>query len=339
MRGHLRLSVAGAVLGMSVLVGCGGGTDTVASPDEQAKGHPTTVFGSAAEEQADAPEHKDAPRFQDVESFRDYAAFAYSDRYGQQHLSQWLLSNDGLVYFSRTCPIGARDGVTWNQCDAWTHYGQPVSELGISGFTKLNGLSSYVFSGGVDVDGDKIQYVAQTAFDDGGEQRRGRVCPIDASEGPRWSECTDWDKLSAVSKDLGVTNVFRFRDDFTFAFKNDAGGDMFSQTLLSVDGAQTWNRACASKGGSPFASKDCEFGATTSVRNSVGVQVHSISGRGAYVYMDGVQQIIAETVIGEDGTTASKRECPIHDKGIDYDACGNWSTFTLKELHKTQGAL
>ena len=288
MRGQLRLSVAGAVLGMSVLVGCGGGTDTVASPEQSGKDRPTTVFGASAEEQTNAPDHKDAPRLNDVESFRDYAAFAYSDRFNQQHLSQWLLEKDGLVYFSRTCPIAERDGVTWNQCTAWTHYGQPVSELGTGGYSKLNGLNSYVFSGGLDSDGNKIQYVAQTAFEDLGEQRRGRVCPIDASEGPLWKECTDWEKLSLVSKDLQIADTYAFRDDFMFTFKNAAGDDMFSQTLLSVDGSQTWNRSCPSKGGSPYVAKDCEFGEMISVRASVGVQVHAINGRGAYIYMDGV---------------------------------------------------
>jgi hypothetical protein len=325
---------------MGVLVGCGGGTDTVASPDGQAdKDRPTTVFGSSAEEPTTGPEHKDAPRFQDVERFRDYAAFAYSDRFGRQHMSQWLLAEDGLVYFSRTCPIAERDGVMWKQCTPWTHYGQPVSELGAGGFAKLNGLNSYVFSGGVDADGNKIQYVAQTAFEGRGEQRRGRICPIDVSDGPNWKECTDWEKLSVASKDLRIPGVYAFRDDFMFTFKNEAGGDMFSQTLLSVDGSQTWNRSCPSTGGSPFVTKDCEFGAKSSVRLAVGVQLGAITGRGAYIYMDGVQQIIAETVIGIDGSTAQKRECPIHDKGIDYDGCGNWSTFSLKELHKTQGPL
>jgi hypothetical protein len=325
---------------MSVMVGCGGGTDTVGSPSDHAdKSGPTTAFETSADEPTTAPEHKDSPRFQDVERFRDYAAFAYMDRFGQQHLSQWLLADDGIVYFSRTCPIAERNGVLWNQCDAWTHYGQPVSELGTGGFSKLNGLNSYVYSRGLDDDGNAIQYVVQTAFEDQGEQRRGRVCPIDVSEGPQWKDCTDWEKLSVVSRDLRVPDVYAFRDEMMFTYKSEAGDDMFSQTLLSVDGSQTWNRSCPTVGGSPFVTKDCEFGEMLSVRASVGVQVHAINGRGAYVYFDGAQQILAETVIGVDGTTAQRRECPIYEKGIDREGCGNWSTFNLKELHKTQGQL
>ncbi|MEO6418759.1 MAG: hypothetical protein ABIP39_05100 [Polyangiaceae bacterium] len=266
------------------------------------------------------------------ETYRDYAAYTYTDRAGTQMLSQWLISDDGVSYWSRNCKLGEKGGPDWSTCHAWGA-SRPIAGLGLPEFFgAVAGMGSFVFIKNSDPDRKPMydtQWVAQTVFSERGDVRIGRVCPIEDT-GANYANCNDWTSLEVLSAELEIGEASAFRDDSMYTYKDASGTDVFAQSLLSPDGTATWERSCPSLGGSPFVTvKECTFGAQTKMAK-LGIDAASVSGRGWYLYMDGDVQKAAETIISADGRNSSRRICVVNTtSGIDWSGCGDWTTSSL----------
>ncbi len=341
MRGHFYLKIAAATLGMGLMVGCGGSVDP--EPSTQAhKTSPSSTYDTPSEDQGTTPTHTDPGAGSQEEIFRDYAAFVYRNDKGQQILVQWLLSGDGTDYYTRSCPVQDKGGPLWKECRDWSWFGKPILEMGsgMKGFGKAGGMGAYTYSG-VDDNGEPIQLVAQTFFNDRGDERRGRICTVDpksADPGSPFASCTDFKTLELQSIDLHIDGVSNFHDDNLLTFKNANGDDVFSESVLSIDGSQAWSRSCLTSGGAPPSGPGCDFGSAMPLTR-LGSHVAAVSGHGAFVYDDGGTQMVMETIITVSGSESQQRICPINEEGPDYESCGQWTPSSLTDLHGTQGPL
>ena len=346
MRGLLCLLVASAVGG---LVGCSDqiGDEARAGGSVATHPRPATPFGTAVDgvrgSQTINPGDWGSPPSNEVaQAYRDYAAYTFTDRVGNQILSQWLISDDGVSFYARHCNVKSKGGPDWSSCQAWGE-SRPVANLGLPPFFgPIAGMGAFVFIRNDDPLRKPLydtQWVAQTVFSERGDVRLGRVCPIE-NDRANYANCNDWTSLEVLSADFGIGESNAFRDDSMYMYRDATGTDVFAQSILSPDGTVTWERSCPSLGGSPYVSiKSCGFGPQVKMAK-LGIDAPSVSGRGWYLYMDGGTQRAAETVISADGHSSSRRICPVNPTtGIDWSGCDAYTTNALVKASTSNSPL
>jgi hypothetical protein len=335
MRGHFCLTIALGACAVGFMVGCAGNV----APDEGGtlthKTPPPVGSDSTVDE---TPITATSPARDTVapgEAYRDVAAVAFADKIGHQWLKQWVINSAGTGYWDRSCPIMERGGPDWANCTSWGP-GFYVSELGLPGFGPLSGMSAYLYQDASD--GEHTQWIAQTVYNENGDTRMGRVCPIEDRD-VVWSLCSEWNKLEFSSAWFNISAAQVFRDEEMLAYKDGTGADVFQHTLFSVDGSLSWSRSCASDGGQPWINpRTCEFGATTPV-SDLNIKPGVISGQAGYVYTDALGPVYAQTVFSVSGTAAARRICPITTTGVDWQNCSAFVSERLDNLREYMGPL
>ena len=178
MRGPIYPKFA-AVLGLVTLTGCAAGVDPGPSPESSRTGRPTTTLSETDNniESVRQVANRVGGREDNVnlEFYRDLSAFVYRNLAGHQTLEQWLIDETGEVYWTRSCTVGDKGGVQWNNCSSWDT-AHAVADLGLPGFGPISGMNTYVWQ--EQEGGTTYQRVAQTVFNERGDMRMGRICPI-----------------------------------------------------------------------------------------------------------------------------------------------------------------
>jgi hypothetical protein len=265
-----------------------------------------------------------------MEVYRDAATFVYRDGSNKQILSQWLIDESGHTYWNRSCRIGDKGGPIWSSCSSWDK-AHDIADLGLPGFGPISGMNTYAW---IEMSaGYPRQYVAQTVFDERGENRMGRVCPI--LRQPLWEECTDWNKLAVVTEQLEVPGATSLRDDFYFQYTNADSEVVLVQSVLSIDGSLMWDRHCVSAQGNPLIPAwQCGFGTRFPLKE-FGIRLGAMAGGAQYVYQDGDTQKLNQTMISVDGTKAYHRGCTVTPRGVDWSNCEPMTASTITQLRNT----
>lgn len=263
------------------------------------------------------------------------SSFVYRDALGKQVLEQWLIDESGQVYWNRSCRVADKGGVEWNNCSSWD-IGHDVADLGLPGFGPIAGMNTYVWTETLDHN-RTAQHLAQTVFNERGDVRMGRVCPVERS--PLWSECTDWEKLAIETEKLEVPGALALRDDSYFSYTNADSESVVVHSVLSVDGSLVWDRTCLTTSGSPIVSSTkCGFGARAPLRD-FGIRMAAVAGGGQYVYRDGTNQVLSQTFIAVDGAKAYHRSCSVNARGVEWSECEPFTATTITQLRVTQAPL
>lgn len=340
MRGTIYPKLA-AVLGLVTLTACAEGVDPGPNPESGQTGRPTTTESAATSDnnlpsvQQIVPSHVGGNDGPVAEVYRDLSAFVYFANDNQQVLQQWLIDVDGNSYWTRSCTIAPKGGgVQWNNCSSWD-VAHAIADLGLPGFGPIAGMSTYVWT---EQDADHArQYLAQSVWNERGDQRMGRICPI--LREPLWNQCTDWSKLESDTSDLAVPGGMSLRDDFYYSYKNTDGEDVMVQTMLSIDGSVMWDRSCVSAGASPLVpSYKCGFN-DRSMLSAYNIRWAAVAGGAQYTYNDGDHQTLAQTLISVDGTKSYHRTCEVTPKGVDWTSCEPFTATTLGQVRYTQAPL
>lgn len=269
-----------------------------------------------------------------MELYRDAAMFVYRDGNGKQILSQWLIDEAGEAYFTRACRVGDKGGVLWNTCSAWDS-GHHIADLGLPEFGPIAGMNAYVWTG--QQGSYESQWLAQTVYNERGDMRMGRVCPIVRS--PQWQECTDWTKLAVATEEMMVPGALAIRDDFYFSYKNADNESVLVQNVLSIDGSLMWNRECVTPYASPFVpSYKCGFSNSELLKN-FGIRLTAVAGGSQYIYTDNEEQKLGQTLFSVDGTKAYHRVCSVTTSGVDWNKCEPFTANTLTQARITQAPL
>lgn len=337
MRGPIYPKFA-AVLGLVTITGCAAGVDPGPNPETGSVGRPTETLSSPAgdmEHQKQIVDSRPVGREDTIgEVYRDMSAFVYRDQYNHQILQQWLVDDTGTLYWRRECKVADKGGVQWNNCTSWD-LPHDVSDLGLAGFGPIAGMNTYVWT---ETSGAQHwQHLAQTVFNERGDQRMGRVCPIERTV--LWDQCSPWDKLAIETQQLDVPGALSLRDDFYFSYVNLDNENVLVQNVLSIDGSLMWDRQCVSTFGAPYVlSSRCGFGSNAPLRD-FGIKMAAIAGGGQYVYQDGSNQLLAQTFISVDGTKSYHRTCTVTPKGVEWDSCEPFTASTVTQLRVTQAPL
>lgn len=337
MRGPIYPKFCVAV-GLLSLTGCAAGVDPGPTPESGRAGRPTTTLSDQSDgiENVKAIVHHDSRTGDSaqMEIYRDAAMFVYIDGNGKQILQQWLLDETGEVYFLRACRVGDKGGVLWNTCSAWDN-GHHIADLGLPEFGSVSGMNTYVW---VDQNGSyKQQWLAQTVYNERGDMRMGRVCPIVRE--PLWKECTDWNKFASSTEHMAVPGANAIRDDFYFSYRNADDEAVLVQNVLSIDGSLMWNRECVTQYASPFVpSYKCGFSDKYVLKN-FGIGLTAMAGGAQYVYHDGAEQKLGQSFFSVDGTKSYHRVCTVTPNGVNWSECEPFTANTLVQARLTQTPL
>lgn len=337
MRGPIYPQFA-AVLGLVTLTGCAAGVDPGPNPETGSAGRPTETLSdtqNAVDHVKQIVDTRPAGREDSVgEIYRDISAFVYRDQYKHQILQQWLVDETGTLYWTRACRVADKGGVEWNNCTSWD-LPHDVADLGLPGFGPIAGMNTYVWA---ENDGQRDhQFLAQTIFNERGDQRVGRVCPIEREV--LWANCSDWEKLAIDTQSLNVPGALSLRDDFYFSYQNADHQAVVVQSVLSIDGSLMWDRQCPSLFGSPaISTSQCGFGSRAPLRDYA-IRMAAVAGGAQYVYQDGLNQVLSQTLIAVDGTKSYHRSCTVTPKGVDWGNCEPFTASTITQLRVTQAPL
>lgn len=328
---HFKLIAGvGLALTSALTIGCGGSDDG----DEFGRRRPNAPFSGAAEigegtgvQEVDFPDSPANPN----ERYADYAPFVFRDADGAQRLREWMLDDDGITYYERGCTVGEADGPEWGNCTAWTS-GQ-IGDLGLGSIGKLSSLSAFAYE---DTHEGKW-YVVQTAFNEAGDTRVGRICPLGNFE-TDWASCSGWNELALDAAALGVSGAELFRGDVAFAQTTTGGDFVVTERLLSIDGSTEWTRSCTTTYQDFFGTSACSWTSSRDIA-SVTPNVPAIRGRGGFVYEDAGQKVYRETILSVTGTGSMSRECLLTDTGIDLASCRPWTARSIANLRVSEGQL
>jgi hypothetical protein len=321
------------------ITGCAAGVDPGPTPESGRAGRPTTTLSdtqsSADEIRQVASTHVGGREETPGEIYRDTSSFVYRDGGGHQVLEQWLIDESGSAYWNRACRVADKGGVQWNNCTSWD-IAHDIADLGLPSFGPIAGMNTYVWS--EPVAGNRTaQRLAQTVFNERGDMRMGRVCPIERV--PLWDECTDWKKLAIETEKLDIPGASAVRDDSYFSYTNADSDSVIVQSVLSIDGSLMWDRSCVTESGSPLVSSfRCGFGTRTPLRE-FGIRPVAVAGSGQYVYQDGLKQVLSQTLISVDGTKAYHRSCEVTQRGVEWTECEPFTATTISQLRITQAPL
>jgi hypothetical protein len=339
MRGPIYPKIA-AVLWLLSITGCAEGVDPGPIPEGSRTGRPTTTLSDNSDTidqyHQIVTNRGDRNPEDAIEVYRDVAMFVYRDVHNSQILSQWLIDDNGQTYWTRLCRIGDKGGVLWNTCSSWD-VGHDIADLGLPSFGPIAGMNTYTFMTKDEL-GHTQQMLQQTIFNERGDERMGRICPIVRE--PLWDQCTTWSKLAMTTEQMQVPGALSLRDDFYFSYTNLDGESVLVQNVLSIDGSLMWDRYCVTaKGGAPYVSaNECGFGARSPLKE-FDIRVSAIAGGAQYTYDSGGIPVLAQTFVSVDGTKAYSRSCNITLKGVAWSDCGPFQATSLAQLRVTQAPL
>ncbi len=247
--------------------------------------------------------------------FRDIAGVVTSSDSPKLH--QWLLAENGLSFTERSCPVLPR-GVSFVGCTPWSRL-TSIERLGL--LQPIRSLSTFL---SYDADGEPA--LKEIVFDLPGQNRSERTCPITGDGEIDSSGCTGWAASEDGAQNIGVPEQTAFSDEVVVTFHDVDGTLLQTQQLVSVTGLGVWARTCpVTELGSP----GCEFSKELRL-SEIGIDYAAIQGLGGYTYEVQGQTLYAETVIAADGTSTSRRICPVTAEGIRFDECSAWTTADLR---------
>ncbi|MEO8797377.1 MAG: hypothetical protein ABI551_05780, partial [Polyangiaceae bacterium] len=232
-------------------------------------------------------------------------------------LHQWLLTEDGLSFIERSCPVLPR-GVSFVGCTPWSRL-TSVERLGLS--QPIRSLSTFL---SYDADGEPL--LKEIVFDLPGQNRSERACPITVAGEIASTGCTDWAASEDGAQNIGVPEQTAFSDEVVVTFHDADGTLLQTQQLVSVTGLGVWARTCPV---AELGSTGCTFSKELGLAE-VGIDYAAIQGLGGYTYEVEGQVLYAETVIAADSTSTSRRICPVTADGIRFDECSAWTTADLR---------
>lgn len=260
-----------------------------------------------------------APSARTTFSFRDIAGVVTTGAAlgDSSELHQWLLTEDGSSFLERSCPVLPK-GVSFAGCTPWSRL-TSIRRLGLS--QPIRSLSTFL-----SYDAVGAPLLKEIVFDLPGQNRSARTCPITAAGEIDDSRCTDWASSEEGAQNIGVPAQTAFSDEVVVTFHDADGTLLQTQQLVSVTGVGVWARTCAV---ADLGSPGCQFSKELGL-SEVGIDYAAIQGLGGYTYEVEGQTLYAETVIAADGTSTSRRVCPVTADGIRFDECSAWTAADLR---------
>jgi hypothetical protein len=165
------------------------------------------------------------------EEYSGYGAYVY-DKAGTPTLVRTLVDFSGRIGFSRECAID--DGVHTVNCTPWAK----------TDLASLRGMGDETYRtwGGIVLGAPGAQTLVQTALAIHGRTSFERTCPIDPANGPDMANCSAWTENTLLGLRGGSTEAYAGYGGFVE--EREDGGQVLTQSFVSLDGRTSYARSC-----------------------------------------------------------------------------------------------